>query len=920
MAQQSGLVARQTELDLLQNAFDTMLNVQGQIVLLAGEPGIGKTRLAEEFAHFAGLNGATVLWARCHEASGTPAFWPWSQIVRKSLHDKAAEQLIVELGSGAASIAQVVPHIRSLLPDTPEPADLDSEQARFRFFDSVTTFLNRLSEQHPLVLIIDDLHWSDRSSLMLLEFLADEIASRRILLIGTYRDAEADASVPMIRTLERLNRSRATHRIQLSGFEIRDAAEFTRMIAGRPLPEDLVKTVYQRTNGNPFFLREVVQFLSDEGRNSDPSAPNGWNAAVPVGVREAITLRLNQLSEETRRVLTDAAVIGDEFQLKVLARVRGLTEDDLLDLLEEAIALGVIIDDATVPDRFRFTHMLTQQALYEGLISARRVRMHARVGDVIENLTISSADPPYAELAHHFRLAAPAGEADRAVKYLSKAGEQSMARLAYSEAVDQFRQAVDILERYLPDRYGALFDTLLPLGRAHSVAGNASNSRHTRMRMVEIARCMGDVERLGIAAVELVNNASDYVDWRAQDETSLLREALIGLPPGDSPLRAQVMSRLAQALTFNRSEPSHNIDIPDRSRLARDAVAMARRIGSPTLIASALRAEHAARWTYEDVEERKAIASELLSLAQSNADLMSEIAARAQLVGEYLVLGAVGDADRELDAYEEKVRKFNLPSKIWSATTKRAMRAFMQGDLDESERLMEHARTIGLGAVSELSHLNYLLQLFVLRREQDRLREVEEMVSTEANNHADEPFWRCMLSVLYVDDGRHDEAYRIVTAILDKNANAIPRDPFWLASLALIAEACTAFEDIEHAENLLRLMQPHTKLFISPGNQAIFLGPVAHYLGLLSTTLQRWDEAAKYFEYALDKEARIHAPIFTVHTELAYAAMLRRRGDQSDMVADLINATLENAMRLKLTRVGRLARTLRQGSSGCRSP
>ena len=920
MAQQSGLVARQTELDLLQNAFETMLNVQGQIVLLAGEPGIGKTRLAEEFAHFAGVHGATVLWARCHEASGTPAFWPWSQIVRKSLHDKAAEQLIVELGSGAASIAQVVPHIRSLLPDTPEPANLDSEQARFRFFDSVTTFLNRLSEQHSLVLIIDDLHWSDRSSLMLLEFLTDEIASRRILLIGTYRDAEADASVPMIRTLERLNRSRATHRIQLSGFEIRDTAEFTRMVAGRPLPEDLVRTVYQRTNGNPFFLREVVQFLSDEGRDSDPSVLNRWGTTVPIGVREAITLRLSQLSEETRTVLTDAAVIGDEFQFEVLARVRGLAEHRLLDLLEEAIALGVIIEDATVPDRFRFTHMLTQQALYEGLIGARRVRMHARVGDVIENLTSSSADPPYAELAHHFSLAAPAGEAERAVNYLSKAGEQSMVRLAYSEAADQFRRTVEMLEKYLPDRQSTLFDLLLDLSRAQLAAGESSDARASRLRSVDVARALGDSERLALAAIAMVELGSDYLEVRARDEAALLEEALEALPPGDSPLRVQVMSHLAHTVTLdpvNRASSGQNSRL---SQLVEDAVSMARRIGSPAEIADALRAAHVVHWTYEDVHERIELSRELLVLAAETGDYQLELWAHAQLTGEYLIKGNIEEADRELDAYEALATEYHLPINIWSATAKRSMRAFMRGDLDESERLMEHARAVGYRAAPEISQLNRLLQCFLIRREQDRLNEVEDLLASEAADHPAELLWQCLLAVLYADDGRYDQASQIVSGLLDQTTDTIPRDSFWLTSLVLIADACATLDDAAHAGLLLELLRPHADLFVSPGNHVVFLGNVSHYLGCLSATLRQWDDARGFFERAIEADRASNTPVFEARSGLEYASMLAKQGVASDTVTTLIDLVTETGLRHRLARVERLARDLQGRLPTCHSP
>ena len=544
LARQAGLFDRRDEVENLQQAFDGLRKGQGQIVLLGGEPGIGKTRLAEEFAHYATMCGATVLWARCHETEGSPAFWPWFQIVRQSLRDSytSAEDLHEDLGPGAGPIAQVVPHIRTMLPDIPVPPELDWDQARFRFFDSLTSFLGRLSQRVPLVLILDDLHWADNSSLLMLEFLADEVASRRIMLLGTYREVEAGMSLPTVRTLERVNRSSSARRLHVRGLELIDVAQFGAFIAGRPLPERLVETIYQRTNGNPFFTREVVHLLA---RGEQPEDSRQWATAVPVGVREAITLRLAQLSDQARQVLTAAAVIGSEFGFDVLAGVNSTSEDDLLQYLEEAVTLGVIAEDKDAPDSFRFTHVLTQQTLYEGLIGARRARMHARVGEVLEQLSVSRPDPPYAEMAHHFNLAASAGEAERAVKYLRLAGEQLMARLAYSEAVDQFKRAAELIERFMPEQQSALFDVLLELAHAQLASGESKDARSNHLRCVDIARAIVDPERLALAALEMVNVSTDYVEWRAAEEIALLEEALQQLPPEHDALQSPGHERVS---------------------------------------------------------------------------------------------------------------------------------------------------------------------------------------------------------------------------------------------------------------------------------------------------------------------------------------------------------------------------------------
>lgn len=879
LAAEGGLIDRHAEIDLLQDAFDSMVSGHGQIVLLAGEPGIGKTRLAEEMANYAGMGGATVLWARCHQDEGTPAFWPWSQIVRSSIRESALEEISTILGASAGPIAQVVPDVRTYLPDLPIPAEMDADQARVRFFDSMTTFLSRLSQRRPLVLIIDDLQWADRSSLMLLEFLAAEITSHRILLVITYREAEVGDKVPLIRTITRLSRLRSTHRLQLFGLEIRDTAQFSRMIAGRPLPEDLVKAVYQRTNGNPFFLREVVELLANEECHSDPSHRDRWGTTIPLGVREAVKLRMSQLSEDSRKVLVNAAVIGSEFQLDVLSAVSGETEDRLLDLLEEAVAVGVIVEDRGAPGRFRFTHILTQETLYEGLIAARRARMHARIGDAIEQLYASKSDSPYAEIAHHFYLAVSAGESKRAVEYLIRAGEQSMTRLAYAEAASQFRRAVEILEQYMPDLEPKMFDVLMMLARAEMAAGESRDARDSRLRSVEVARALGDPERLAMAALEMVDIKSDYMDWRANDETSLLEEAFETLPEGDSPLRVRVMSQLAHTLVFNKAPTELRTVSIEKEQLVQEAVSMARRIGEPHLVADALRAADVVLWTYEDVDERIAIARELLSLATETNDPQVELAARAQLIGEFLTKGLIHDADRELNTYEALAAKYQLPLNIWSATAKRAMRAYMGGELEKCEELIERARAIAQRSAPEVSRLNHLLQSFFILRTRDRLHEVEQTLTEEAANHPTEPFWQCLLAVVYADSRRYDEASEIIGKLLDQNPGTIPRDSYWLASLALLADASATSSDVAHSAALLALLRPHSSLFVCPGNHVIFLGPVSHYLGRLAMTLERWDDAAKYFEDARIAEMAAGTPIFEAHTQAAVAELSAMRGD-----------------------------------------
>jgi tetratricopeptide (TPR) repeat protein len=346
---------------------------------------------------------------------------------------------------------------------------------------------------------------------------------------------------------------------------------------------------------------------------------------------------------------------------------------------------------------------------------------------------------------------------------------------------------------------------------------------------------------------------------------------------------------------------------------------MARLIGRPEIIIEALRSVHDVLWTDKDVDERLDIVREQLALAAEAGEPQSELSARAQLIGNLLIKGLIDEADRELDAYEALATRYHLTFNLWSITAKRAMRAFTRGNLPESERLMDLARAIGLRCNPEVSRITLLIQLFALRREQDRHPEIEAILSRETLNHPTEPFWQCLLAILMAEGERYGEASEIIDHLLDSGANAIPHDGYWLASQALIADASAAIGDTRYTAALLASMKPYSRLFISPGNRVIFLGPVSHYLGRLSATLERWADAAAYYEEALAAEKKACIPVFEGHTEYAYGEMLARCGSREAAIPRIDRAGAISAQ-FALKRLGREAGKLRTQLDACHSP
>ncbi|MFQ6028445.1 MAG: AAA family ATPase, partial [Dehalococcoidia bacterium] len=440
-------VGRQREMGELKAALEDALSGRGRLVTLVGEPGIGKTRTAQELATYAGMRGAQVLWGRCYEDQGVPPYWPWVQAIRSYVREVEPEQLRSEMGAGAADIAEVVSDVKERLPDLIPPPLLDSpEQARFRLFDSITAFLKSASQRQPLVLVLDDLHWADTPSLLLLQFVASEIGSGgRLLLLGTYRDVELSRQHPLAETLGQLTRERLFQRVLLRGLTRQDVDRFIEIATGVAPPAGLVQSVYTQTEGNPLFVTEVVRLLAQEGELSPEhhGDQDSWSVRVPEGVREVIGRRLNRLTQRCNETLTITSVIGREFTLDQLAPlIDDVTGDRLLEVLEEALAARVIEELPHAVGYYQFTHALIRETLNEELSTTRRVRLHARIAVALEELYGFNVEAHASELAHHFAEAESVLGTEKLVSYSLLAGEKALRGYACEDALTHFERAL----------------------------------------------------------------------------------------------------------------------------------------------------------------------------------------------------------------------------------------------------------------------------------------------------------------------------------------------------------------------------------------------------------------------------------------------------------------------------------------------
>ncbi|PKB63658.1 MAG: hypothetical protein BZY80_06220 [SAR202 cluster bacterium Io17-Chloro-G2] len=571
-------VGRQREMGDLKACLEDALSGRGRLATLVGEPGIGKTRTAQELATYAGLRGARVLWGRSYEEQGVPPYWPWVQAIRSYVRESDPEQLSSEMGAGSADIAEVVSDVRDRLPGLPPAPKLEPEQARFRLFDSITAFLKTASQRQPLVLVLDDLHWADQPSLMLLQFVARELGGARLLIIGTYRDMELSRQHPLAEALGELTRERLFQRVLLRGLAQEDVGRFIEMAAGVTPPSALVTSVHTQTEGNPLFVTEVVRLLVQEGELSSAKVreTDSWNVRIPEGVREVIGRRLNRLSQRCNETLTTASILGREFtldQLKPLSE--DTSEDRLFEILEEALAARVIEELPQSVGRYQFTHALIQETLAQELSTTRKVRLHARIAEALEELYGADAESHAAELAHHFGEAVTVTGSNKLVQYAMLAGERALDGYAHQEALAHFQGALDTKEGQPIDAETA--SILFGLGRSQAAAlpryqidrAVASLNRafdyYAEVGDLPLAVAVAEYplptfagQRIGVA--ELIARALDLVQPDSHEAGRLLSEyaRILAIEEGNY---EGAQSAFAQALVIARREQDATLEL-----------------------------------------------------------------------------------------------------------------------------------------------------------------------------------------------------------------------------------------------------------------------------------------------------------------------------------------------------------------------
>ncbi|MEA2187265.1 MAG: hypothetical protein QOK16_2276 [Solirubrobacteraceae bacterium] len=881
-------VGRTADLETLADVYALAAGGSRRLVLLSGEPGIGKTRLAAEFALRAHEEGAIVLYGRCDE-EGLLAQQPFVEALRHYVSACPVQELAGRLQTLSGELRRIVPELAERIPDLAEPLAGDPEGARSRLFEAVSSLLCEAAQSTPVVLVLDDLHWADQATLLLLKYLARYPRQARLMVLGTYRETELDADHLLSATLAQLGRERLLERHALTPLDEGAVSQLVGVHVGDEASPELRRLVYEGTEGNAFFVVEVLRHLAESGALGVAGAelgPATGRLSVPEGVKEVIGQRIARLGRETNRLLTMASVLGGEFELELLLRLSELDEDQLVDGLDSAVRARVVEEVAGAAGRFRFSHALIRETLYGGLSATRCAMLHRRAGAALEQAHGGRLEPYLAELAHHFAQAGSSGDLDKAIEYGSRAGDHAISQLAYEQAAAHFRRAVELVDAADPARLQRQrCDLVIAQGEAERQAGDPAY-RQTLLDGSGLALELRDPERLARAA--LANNRGVFSSGQGVDRerVAVLHAALDAYDITDSPTRAALLALLALELLTDS-------DCRLRDKLNDEALAMARRVGDQRTLALVLTQRSVAQWTpTQTPAERRANLREAGELADRLQDPL--LAGHVAYLGAHAAMNAgdLQEADQLLTRLTAVAEQLAQPFMLWCDGLARAKRCSISGSGEEAERLAFAALEIGRRGGQPDSNLWFLGQLLAARFLQGALHRrdphLPDLIRTPGASLPTSPeitpsqamplLVGAAASAVLCEVGRLDDARRHFEFVMSNGLDELPPDYLALTIPVYASVACARLGDTRRAARLHAILEPHSDRLVSTG--ASWFGVTSHYLGLLAATLDRPDEADARFAAAEQTYASLDAKPWLARLRNDRAALLaRRRGN-----------------------------------------
>jgi tetratricopeptide (TPR) repeat protein len=825
-------VGRAGELGELERVLAAACEGRGGCVLVAGEPGIGKTSLCSQFAERARRRGVRVLWGRAWEWGGAPPFWPWLQVLRALTPDSPADTLLDPSEGAKASSTSLLP--TGLVPGGPLGANNGTGQ-RFALFDALAERLRRAAAAEPLVVVLEDLHAADVPTLLLLRFAVEQLVDAPLLVLGTWRTVETSPGAEALAILSDL--SRRVRTLDLSGLDAAEVEQLIRVARGVECGASAA-ALRDRTGGNPLLVASLLQSES-AGENT---------GALPLRARAAVERRLERLEPNARAVVSAAAVIGREMAVLLLAQVCELPLDRVLEAVQTLRAERIFVEKPENPGRYGFFHGLFREVVYASLSAVERLKLHRAAGSALEALYGAEREAHLPELARHFLAVSP--DPDRGFDYAVAAGMRALRALAYEDAARYFRQALDA--RPAPSSacqtLGAVW---LRLGDAQALYGANSDAKDSYRRAHQLALDARDP----VLEAEVVVAFARAIGFGRRDEEAVrwLTRALDH--PHPTPTRVRLLCALLDRVWM------HADSQPRLLAWTNEALELARQSNDPRVLAEALAATLLFMWYAEaaSFHEYRARSRELLQLAQSIGDPNLKVEAQRWRFNAAMIEGAIDEAREALDAYERLAEQLGRAQLGFNAVLRRSMLACLEGRFDDALALLPIAERLARRAGDpQALFLGGALSLQLGRERGDRatLEAALDQLEAIIGNDLPQVISVAVRAAFEGEVGRLEAAARSLDRYFELTAGF----PASGGPVAFINASWAIFHlgDAQRARAFLPLLERYAGLFMM-GGALNFLGPTSLHLGLLHATEGHLEAARTHLQRAIADLDRIGA-------------------------------------------------------------
>jgi transcriptional regulator with XRE-family HTH domain len=865
---------RQRELGLLREAWSRAAAGRRVLALVGGEPGIGKTALTGELARLVRDAGGLVLYGRWDEHVLAPY-----QAFREALADyaRACPEALLrqDLGDLAGEIARLCPEPAQRIGASVAEPLAAAEAERFRVFESLDTWIQRMGARRPVLLVLDDLQWADLPALLLLSHLMQARRATPLLAVAMYRDIEPERS-DLSAVLHNLARDVDCRRLTLRGLEPEAVTALLQAAVGREFGarESLMARELERdTAGNPFFLLEMARHLSELGAFDRDGVRLGETPAeIPESVRDMVRWRLGRVSDGCAEVLEIASVIGERFDAALVAAAASRDQDATVDLLDEAARAGLIVEIDDEPDSWRFSHPLSRRVTAARLSRGRRARLHQRIGETLESRFGVSP----AELAHHFGRAASIGSSAKAVSYERLAAQRALGEVAAEVAVSHLRKALQLLDRFGPRDQALRCELLLELAGAHDRAGEYASRDQRFAEAADAARELRDGALFLRAALGYggILPATVTPDPRAE---AFLEEALERLGEQDGAARATVLARLAHWL--------HNArPYPERLALSDQSLAMARGTGDRRTLATVLMHRGWALDGPDDVDDALAVAGEIGGIGAELRDPELTLEGLRLRVSAQFEKGEHSAAVRTAVVMKELAEEVRHPEFIRLAAMWDVTLANLEGRFAEATELADElSRSLArIGhSQAQLISVAQTFPWWLLRGGSSQyLPALEELSAYEPANIA----WSALTAWCLAETGDLDRAAELLRRTEPAAAAAADKNYQWWNVIVGFSATVEQVGDRKWAEVLYDLAAPYAGHNCTLG-VATFLGAADHWLGVLAGAAGRYTQATRHLEAALTRHRDMRSRPMTALTQAAYGRVLSLRGQAADIEA-----------------------------------